>query len=102
MPNSPTRKVKHELEDTLADVAQTLRQAADGLSDDAEKAIAQAAQGLRTAADALAQKASPETRYIAQKAVEEAKAHPIATAAAALSAAAALITLLGVTRKARK
>ena len=69
MTKSLTRTVKHELEDTLEDVAKTLRQAADGLSHDAEKAVA------------------------------EAKAHPIATAAAALSAAAALITIIGVTRR---
>lgn len=99
MSKSLTRKVKHELEDTLEDVAKTLRQAADGLSDDAEKAVAQAAQALRLAAEALADKAPPEVKYVAQKAVAEAKAHPIATAAAALSAAAALITMLSVTRK---
>lgn len=99
MSKSLTRKVKHELEDTLEDVAKTLRQAADGLSDDAEKAVAQAAQALRLAAQALADKTSPEVKYVAQKAVAEAKAHPIATAAAALSAAAALITILSVTRK---
>jgi hypothetical protein len=99
MSKSLTRKVKHELEDTLEDVAKTLRQAADGLSDDAEKAVAQAAQALRQAAHALAEKTPPEAKYLAQKAVQEAKGHPIATAAAALSAAAALITVLGVARK---
>ena len=61
--------------------------------------MAQAAQALRLAAEALADKASPEVKYVAQKAVAEAKAHPVATAAAALSAAAALITILSVTRK---
>ncbi|MDP3748105.1 MAG: hypothetical protein Q8Q88_13765 [Phenylobacterium sp.] len=99
MSKSLTRKVKHELEDTLEDVAKTLRQAADGLSDDAEKAVAQAAHALRLAAEALADKASPEVKYVAQKAMAEARAHPIATAAAALSAAAALISVLSVTRK---
>lgn len=99
MTKSLTRKVKHELEDTLEDVAKTLRQAADGLSDDAEKAIAQATHALRQAAQALADKTSPEVKYVAEKAVAEAKAHPIATAAAALSAAAALITIVSVTRR---
>jgi len=99
MTKSLSRKIKHELEDTLEDVAKSLRQAADGLSDDAEKAVAQAAQALRRATDALAEKASPEAKYLAEKAVQEARAHPIATAAAALSAAAALITLLGHARR---
>lgn len=99
MSRSLTRKVKHELEDTLEDVAQTLRQAADGLSDDAEKAVAQATQALRQAAEALADRTPPEAKHLAHKALEEAKAHPIATAAAALSAAAALVTVLGLGRK---
>jgi ElaB/YqjD/DUF883 family membrane-anchored ribosome-binding protein len=99
MTKSLTRKVKHELEDTLEDVAKALRQAADGLGEDAEKAIAQATQALRQAAQALADKASPEVKYVVEKAVAEAKAHPVATAAAALSAAAALITIVGVMRR---
>jgi len=98
MSKSLTRQVKHDLEDTLDDVAETLRQAADGLSDDAEKAVAHATRALRRAAQTLADKASPEVKYVAQKAVAEAKTHPIATAAA-LSAAAALITILSITRK---
>lgn len=99
MSKSLTRTVKHELEHGLEDIAKALHNAADDLSDDAEKAVAQAAKALREAAKALAEKTPPEARYIAEKAVQEAKAHPIATAAAALSAAAALITLLGVARK---
>lgn len=99
MTKSLARKVKHDLEDTLEDVAKTLRQAADGLSDDAEKAVAQATQALRQAAQALAEKAPPEARHLADKAVAEAKAHPIATAAAVLSATAALVTVLGLGRK---
>jgi len=99
MSKSLTRKVKNDLEDIHEDVAKALRHAADSLSDDAEQAVAQAAQALRQAAEALAEKAPPEARYLAQKAADEVKAHPIATAAAALSAAAALITFLGIGRK---
>ena len=99
MTKSLTRKVKHELEDTLEDVAKTLRQAADGLTDDAEKAVTQATQALRQAAQALADKTPPEAKHLATKAIEEAKAHPIATAAAVLSAAAAVVTVLGLHKK---
>lgn len=99
MSKSLTKKVKHELDETLEDVAKTLRQAADGLSDDAEKAVAQATMALRQAAEALADHTPPEAKALAKKAIDEAKAHPVATAAAVLSATAALITLLGLGRK---
>lgn len=99
MSKSLTKKVKHELDETMDDVAKTLRQCADNLSDDAEKAIEQATQALRQAAHALAENTPPEAKDMARKVVEEAKAHPIATSAAVLSAAAALVTVLGVSRR---
>lgn len=99
MPKTLTKAVQDDLERALQDVARTLHNAADDLSDDAERAVAEAARALREAAQKLADKAPPEARFIAEKASAEAKAHPIATAAAALSAAAALIALLGVGRR---
>lgn len=54
---------------------------------------------VRAAAEALAAQAGPKARAIADKAVTEAKEHPIATAAAALRAAAALIGILATMRK---
>jgi ElaB/YqjD/DUF883 family membrane-anchored ribosome-binding protein len=99
MTKSLAGKVKHELDQTLEDVAATLRQSADGLSDDAEKAIIQATQALRQAAQALADHTPPEARDLAKNVIDEAKAHPVATAAAALSAAAALITMIGLGRR---
>jgi cell division septum initiation protein DivIVA len=99
MSKSLTRKVKHELDETLEDVAKTLRQCADGMSDDAEKAVEQASQALRQAAQGLADKTPPEMKDLAKKVVDEAKAHPIATSAAVLSAAAALVTIVGLGRR---
>jgi ElaB/YqjD/DUF883 family membrane-anchored ribosome-binding protein len=99
MSKSLTTKVTHDLEETFDDVARILRRAADGLSDDAEEAIAQATQALRQAAQTVADKTPPEVRDVAKKAMDEAKAHPIASAAAVLSAALALITLVGLGRK---
>jgi len=99
MSKSLARTVKHEVQDAVEDVAKTLRDAADNLSDDAEDAVAHAARVLRQAAQDLAERTPTEARRIAGKATLEAKAHPIATAAAVLSAAAALITLLGVARR---
>jgi len=99
MPRSLTRAVKHDVQDAVEDIAKTLRAAADNLSDDAEHAVAEAAQALRKAAHDLVERAPVQAKHIAQQAADEAKAHPLATAAAALSAAAALITVLGVARK---
>jgi len=99
MSKSLTREIKHEVQDTMEDVARSLRAAADNLSDDAEDAVAEAAQVLRQAAHDLVERTPAEAKRLAQLAAKEVKAHPFATAAAALSAAAALITLLGVTRK---
>jgi len=45
---------KAEVEDSIEDVAKALREAADGLSQDAETAVAQAAEAVRKAADVLA------------------------------------------------
>lgn len=93
------KHVKYEVEDTLEDIAKTLRRAADNLGDDAEKAVAEATKALRKAAETLAERAPPEARALAQKAVDEAKAHPIATAAAVLSATAALVSLVHLGRR---
>jgi ElaB/YqjD/DUF883 family membrane-anchored ribosome-binding protein len=91
-------KRKAEIEDSIEDVAKALREAADGLGEDAEAAIAQAAEAVRKAADALAARAKPQAKELAAKAVQEVKEHPIASAAAALTAAAALISLLATAR----
>ncbi len=89
---------KAEVEDSIEDVAKALREAADGLSQDAETAVAQAAEAVRKAADVLATKAKPQAKELAAKAVQEVREHPIASAAAALTAAAALISLLATAR----
>jgi hypothetical protein len=96
---SITRKVKHDVEDALEDVGKALQRAADELTDDAEEAVAQAAVGLRHAAAKLADRTPPVLKSVARKAVDEVKQHPIASTAAALTAAAALISLMAARRK---
>lgn len=104
------KKVRHEIEDALDDAAKDLKRAAEDLGDDAEQAIAQAAEALRRAAESIAEKAVPQVRDLVEKAgpaardvacraEREIREHPIATTVAALSAAAALIQLLGDRRK---
>jgi ElaB/YqjD/DUF883 family membrane-anchored ribosome-binding protein len=99
MSKSLTREIKHDVQGAAEGIAKTLRAAADNLSDDAESAVAQAAQVLRQAAHDLVERAPADAKRLAHQAANEAKTHPFATAAAALSAAAALITALGVARK---
>jgi ElaB/YqjD/DUF883 family membrane-anchored ribosome-binding protein len=99
MPKSLTGEIKHSIQDAVEEVAKTLRAAADNLSDDAEDAIAEAAQALRKAAHDLVESTPEDAERFARLAAEQVKAHPLATAAVALSAAAALITALGVARK---
>ena len=82
----------------IADVAHDLREAADRLSNDAEAAVAQAAAALRHAAEALTAEAPKAARSLAKQAAEEIKDHPLASAAAALTAASALIGLLSAAR----
>jgi hypothetical protein len=110
MSKTLTKKVRHDVEDALDDAAKALKRAAEDLGDDAEHAVGEAAEALRHATevfmaqakpqmqDALAA-AGPQARQLATTAVKEAKEHPIATAVAALTAAAALIKILGVGRK---
>jgi ElaB/YqjD/DUF883 family membrane-anchored ribosome-binding protein len=91
-------KIRQDAEALMADVSQSLREAADRLVDDAEGAVAQAAAALREATDALVEKTPEAARSLAKRTVEEIKEHPLATAATALTAAAALISLLSAAR----
>ena len=99
MPNSLIHELREDAEDTLEDVAKALHKAADSLSDDAEHAVAKAAEALRHAASVIADKTPEPAKALARKAAAEVKAHPIASTAAVLGAAAALISLLATARK---
>lgn len=99
MPPSSIDESPRGPEDTLEHVAKTLHSTADALADDAEHAIAAAAKALRDAAGAIVAKAPEPAKALVRRATEEAKAHPIASTAAVLGAAAALIGLLASTRK---
>jgi len=90
MSKSITKKIRHDVEDTFEDVAHTLRKSADTLTGDADQAVAVAAAALRAAADKVAEITPEPAKDLARKAAREVKAHPIASAAAALRFAAAL------------
>ncbi len=110
MSQNITKQVRREIEDVLDEAVKALKRAAGDLGDDAESAVADAAKTLRSTADALADKvgpklreiiddAAPKARKLAAEAKAEAQEHPIATAVAAIGAAAAVIQLLGAARK---
>jgi ElaB/YqjD/DUF883 family membrane-anchored ribosome-binding protein len=99
MSKSIAKKIHHDVDHTIEDVAHILRKAADTLSGDAEEAVAVAAAALRAAADRVVEITPEPAKDAARRAAQEVKAHPIASAAAALTAAAALISLLAAARK---
>ena len=70
MSKSHSRHVKH---DAMEDIAETLRAAADNLSEDAENAVAQAAKVLRQAAHDLVERAPADAKRLAQEAAQEAR-----------------------------
>ena len=93
------KDLREDVDETLEDVARALRSAAESLADESEEAIAKAAAAVRKAADVLAEKAGKPARAMADRAVQEVKDHPIASAGAALTAAAVLISLLVAERR---
>lgn len=98
MPKSPNNSMQH-LGPALDDVAQSLRKAAneaDGLSKEASEALTKAAAEVAQAAEALRKHAAAAARNVVQKAAHEMREHPIATLAAAITAAAALVRLIAV------
>jgi ElaB/YqjD/DUF883 family membrane-anchored ribosome-binding protein len=101
MDRSLNRRLRRDAENTLDDVAEALRSAADGLVDDVETGVADAATALRRAADGLATRAPARLRAAAETATTQVKEHPIASATVALGAAAGLIALLAAARAKR-
>lgn len=92
----PVNSSNHHLGPALDDVARSLQKAAkdaEGLSKEASEALTKAAAELAHAAQALRANAAATTRNVVQKAAHEMQQHPIATLAAAITAAAALVRL---------
>jgi ElaB/YqjD/DUF883 family membrane-anchored ribosome-binding protein len=101
MDRSLAQRLRRDAENTLQDVADILRGAADGLVDDTEKGVAEAAVALRKAADELKAKAPARAKAVAERAVSGVREHPVAAATVALAAAAGLIALLTAARARR-
>jgi ElaB/YqjD/DUF883 family membrane-anchored ribosome-binding protein len=101
MPNSLSNQIQHTVEAALDDVARSLQKAAEdaeNLSSDAVEALSKAAADVARAAEALRKHARTAANSLAQKAAHEVRDHPIATLAAAITAAAALVRVIAANR----
>ncbi len=97
MPKPLNSQVQHTVEAALDEVAQSLHRIAkdaEGLSRDASDALSKAAADVTRAAEALRTHATAAARSLAQKAAHEVQEHPIASLAAAITAAAALVSVI--------
>jgi ElaB/YqjD/DUF883 family membrane-anchored ribosome-binding protein len=102
MSNSLADKIQHNVEDALDEVARSLRKAAEGaegLSGEANEALSKAAADVKRAAESLRKQAVAAARDVARKATHEVQQHPVASLAAAITAAAALVSVIAATRK---
>lgn len=102
MSRSPAADVGQDLEAALEDVARLLRKAAESVSGDTEVAVSKAAKDVTKAAHSVRQQAIAAAKDVAGRAVAEVKEHPIASLAAAITAAAALVGVIASTRHASK
>ena len=85
------------MEVTADDVANSLHKIAkeaEGLSVEASDALSKAAVDVTRAAESLRKHAAAAARNVVQKAAHEAQEHPIASLAAAITAAAALLSFI--------
>jgi ElaB/YqjD/DUF883 family membrane-anchored ribosome-binding protein len=101
MPSSLNNQVQHNVEAALDDVARSLLKAAkgaEGLSSDASEALSKAAADVARAAESLRKHAAATAKNAVQKAAHELQEHPIATLAAAITAAAALVGVIAAKR----
>jgi ElaB/YqjD/DUF883 family membrane-anchored ribosome-binding protein len=98
MSKSPTTEMLHDVDKALEDVARALTRAADNLSGAAEDAVVQAVKDVRAAAETVRKRAPGVAQRVVDHAVHEVKDHPIASLAAAITAASALVGVLVATQ----
>lgn len=99
MSKSITKTVASNVDEALEDVMHELKRAARDVGGDLEDSIAKASEALNRAAHALADEARDRSASLVQATTEEAKRHPVATAAAIATAAAALVGLVVAARR---
>jgi ElaB/YqjD/DUF883 family membrane-anchored ribosome-binding protein len=88
---------QHDVENALDDVARSLQKLAleaEGVSGEAGEALSKAAADVTHAAESLRKHAAAAAGNVVQKAVREVQEHPIAALAGAITAAAALVSII--------
>jgi ElaB/YqjD/DUF883 family membrane-anchored ribosome-binding protein len=93
--------VMGEVEDTLNEVVNSLREASVSaleLSEDASVALSHAASEVMRVAETLRKNSVETAKDIAREAVHEVQKHPLASVAAALTAVGALVGVIVATR----
>jgi ElaB/YqjD/DUF883 family membrane-anchored ribosome-binding protein len=95
-------KITDDLDDLVEDLLKTLRKSGAEMTGDAQTKLADAAEKLALAAQGVVAETRRKAGPLAKHAVEEVKAHPIATAATLAMAAAAVAGLLLSHRKEAK
>jgi ElaB/YqjD/DUF883 family membrane-anchored ribosome-binding protein len=97
MISSFSNPLQHDIETALDEVArslQTIAKDAAGLSGELSAALVKASADVTQAAESLRKHATAKAQNVAQKAALEIKEHPIAALAAAITAAAALVSVI--------
>ena len=94
-----TKALASTVDEALEDVMHELKRAARDVGGDIEDSIGKASDALSRAAHALAEEARDRSASLVQATADEAKRHPVATAAAIAAAAAALVGLVVAARR---
>lgn len=113
MSKSLAKQARDEIDDALERALKDLKRAARDLGEDADTAITEAAERLLKATDTLKSKTAPKLENLVSwtapkvhdaltRAESELRRRPIVTAVSALAAAAALLHVLGVARRASR
>lgn len=104
MSNSTSHEIAKNVEDTLDVVARSLREASErtqDVSEEASEVLANAAADVVRVAEKLSKHALEATKDVARQATHEVQQHPIVSLAAALTAVAALVGLIAITRSSK-
>jgi ElaB/YqjD/DUF883 family membrane-anchored ribosome-binding protein len=99
MPKSPAVDVRQDVETALEDVARLLRSAAESVSGESEAAVSKAVKEVTRAAQSVRKHGKATAKDVAARTAREVKEHPIASLAAAITAAAALVGVIIAARR---
>ncbi len=97
MGKTVAKQIANEVDDVLDDVAHNLKKMARHLSEDAGDALSASAAALAHSTVSLIEDAKARSKVVADKAIEQVREHPAATAA--IVAAAVAVIGLALSRR---